>query len=147
MSTDSTRATQATVPASRARDVTTVALLVGSVLLLVLPGGLLWAIVAWTVGVGRLWSSVTWDLRDKLLGTLVWPGGLIGPVLLSTMATQVCTQVAEIDIATGVETLGDEVCSGFAFSPWVGVPLALITVAAPLAVAALLLHRARRVSR
>jgi hypothetical protein len=96
---------------------------------------------------GRLWSSVTWDIRDKLVGTLVWPGGLIGPVLLFTMVTQACSQVAEIDVATGVETLGDEVCSGFAFSPWVGVPLALITVAAPLAVAALPLHRARRVSR
>ncbi len=33
-------------------------------------------IVGWFVGVVLLWSSEIWTLRDKLVGTLVLPGGL-----------------------------------------------------------------------
>lgn len=37
---------------------------------LLLTGGFAF-VVGWFVGVGLLWSSSTWRLRDKLLGTLV----------------------------------------------------------------------------
>jgi hypothetical protein len=33
-------------------------------------------LVGWLVGVVLLWSSTVWTLRDKLIGTLVIPGGL-----------------------------------------------------------------------
>jgi hypothetical protein len=39
--------------------------------------------VGWFIGVGLLWSSRVWSVRDKLLGTFVLPGGLFGLVLLS----------------------------------------------------------------
>jgi hypothetical protein len=39
--------------------------------------------VGWLVGVGLLWSSPTWGLRDKLLGTFVIPGGLVFGVLIA----------------------------------------------------------------
>ena len=42
--------------------------------------------VGWFVGVGLLWSSATWRLRDKLLGTLVWPGGLLALFVLPGLA-------------------------------------------------------------
>ena len=50
-----------------------VALVVGS---LVLP------VLGWLLGVGLLWTSRTWRPAEKLLGTLVWPGGLLVPLAL-----------------------------------------------------------------
>jgi hypothetical protein len=44
-------------------------------IVLLLIGGFLWG-VGWLVGVVLLWSSDLWTLRDKLIGTLVVPGGL-----------------------------------------------------------------------
>jgi hypothetical protein len=39
-------------------------------------GGLLFG-VGWLVGVNRLWRSPTWSRSEKLLGTMVLPGGLL----------------------------------------------------------------------
>ena len=47
---------------------------------LLLAGGFL-AGIGWIVGVVLLWISPRWRLSDKLLGTLVWPGGLVGAVI------------------------------------------------------------------
>ena len=47
--------------------------------ILLLGGFVFWA--GWIVGVVLLWSSGTWRLKDKLLGTFIWPGGLVLPVL------------------------------------------------------------------
>lgn len=46
----------------------------GTVVLL-LGGGFLIGL-GWLAGVALLWTSPRWDTRDKLLGTLIWPGGL-----------------------------------------------------------------------
>jgi len=48
---------------------------------LVLLGGLFFGI-GWLVGIVLLWSSATWRVRDKLLATLIIPGGLFLPALL-----------------------------------------------------------------
>jgi hypothetical protein len=50
--------------------------------LLVLAGGVLWR-AAWLVGLTLLWVSPRWRWPDKLLATLVWPGGLIVANLLA----------------------------------------------------------------
>jgi hypothetical protein len=42
--------------------------------------------VGWVVGVVLLWTSRIWTLRDKLIGTLVVPGGLATGVFLMTFA-------------------------------------------------------------
>ena len=57
------------VPGTEARWMEYVALL------LVLVGGVLWR-PAWLAGVTLLWVSPRWRWPDKLLATLVWPGGL-----------------------------------------------------------------------
>jgi hypothetical protein len=44
---------------------------------LLLVGGVIF-VVGWLVGVVLLWASPRWRWTDKLLGTLVWPGGLMG---------------------------------------------------------------------
>jgi uncharacterized membrane protein len=43
--------------------------------ILLLGGGFL-AGIGWIVGVVLLWSSDRWRTSDKVLGTLIWPGGL-----------------------------------------------------------------------
>ena len=42
---------------------------------LILFGGFV-VIVGWLAGVVLLWNSSVWTTRDKLLATLIWPGGL-----------------------------------------------------------------------
>lgn len=56
-------------PSSRSTKLETAAIV------LLLVGGFLWG-VGWLVGVVLLWSSGLWTLRDKLVGTLIVPGGL-----------------------------------------------------------------------
>jgi hypothetical protein len=57
---------------------------------LLLVGGFL-VVVGWLIGLVLLWSSRIWTIRDKLIGTLVLPGGLLPLVLLLTMSTGTCS--------------------------------------------------------
>lgn len=122
------------------RELGALLLILGAVLLLVLPLGLLWAVGSWTLGVALLWSSARWSTPEKLLGTLVWPGGLIGPLALLTSASRICTQAAPT--GAGPPTMADPVCTGSGFDPVVGIPLAVVVSVAPVVVAGVLLHRA-----
>jgi hypothetical protein len=66
--------TDATPPATPPRAPRRRVLDTGTVVLL-LVGGLLIGL-GWIAGVVMLWASPRWRTSDKLLGTLVWPGGL-----------------------------------------------------------------------
>jgi hypothetical protein len=59
---------------------------------LLLFGGFLF-FVGWVAGLILLWSSRAWSVRDKLIGTLIVPGGLatVLPLLLLTSSVQTCT--------------------------------------------------------
>lgn len=48
---------------------------------LILLGGFAFGF-GWLVGLYGLWSSTTWRIWDKLLGTFIWPGGLLGTFYL-----------------------------------------------------------------
>jgi hypothetical protein len=61
--------------------------------ILILVGGLVLPLVGWLVGVGLLLSSPRWSGRQKLLGILVWPGGL-SPVLFVLLVRAGGTQSA-----------------------------------------------------
>jgi len=51
--------------------------------LILLPfGGVVVPFVGWFAGVVLLWVSDAWTVRDKLIGTLVIPGGLLVPGFL-----------------------------------------------------------------
>jgi hypothetical protein len=97
--------------------------------------GILGAVCGWLAGALMLWASPRWGWQDKLLGSLVWPGGLLTPFLLATLPGQECA-------SSGTVTT----CTGFAMPPEVGIPVAVLSVVAPLVVAARLLHRAGRMS-
>jgi uncharacterized membrane protein len=63
-------------------------------IILLLIGGIVIPFVGWIVGALLLWVSHAWTLRDKLIGTLVLPGGLLAAVVLvvelAAGAVQVC---------------------------------------------------------
>lgn len=49
--------------------------------------------VGWIVGVYCLWRSKIWSVSDKILGTLVWPGGIATVALYlrwASNSSQVC---------------------------------------------------------
>lgn len=64
-------------------------------LILLLIGGLVLPVVGWVIGVVLLWVSSAWTVPQKLLGTLVVPGGLALPIGLGVLATSSasCVQV------------------------------------------------------
>lgn len=51
-----------------------------------LVGGLIVPVLGWLLGVVLLWASSAWNTRDKILGTLVVPGGLAAPLYLGIVA-------------------------------------------------------------
>lgn len=59
---------------------------------LLLAGGFLF-VLGWVAGVILLWSSRAWNTRDKLIGTLVVPGGLASVLVAAVFAasTRKCT--------------------------------------------------------
>ncbi len=117
---------------------------VGAVVMLTL--GSLIPLVGWAVGVILLWNSGLWRRSEKLLGTLIVPGGpglvlmLGGTIGLAT--TQTCTSTSGSTSSGQVFTTG-EVCTGFALPPAVGIPMLLFVLIAPVVVAGVLLNRAR----
>lgn len=127
-----------------------------------LIGGIILPLVGWLVGVVLLWISPRWKAGDKLLATLVWPGGLLAPVIafLVLAATAVftvgsaCTQTPEV---TGILPSGRTVtehtssgvhCTPPPVPPWLAITLAavvmLAAVAGPILVAIRLIRQARR---
>jgi uncharacterized membrane protein len=64
-------------------------------LILLLLGGVVVPVIGWLVGVVLLWISSAWTARQKLLGTLVVPGGLALPaglLLFATSSKSTCYQ-------------------------------------------------------
>jgi hypothetical protein len=65
-------------------------------LILLLIGGVVVPVIGWLVGVVLLWSSSVWTAREKLIGTLVVPGGLALPFFLGVYggSTETCVQIS-----------------------------------------------------
>jgi len=84
-----------------------------------LVGGLIIPVVGWFVGVALLWGSRAWTTREKLLGTLVVPGGLATSffLLVYAMSASVYSEscAGEISPVTGrvQETCGEESSVGW----------------------------------
>lgn len=68
-----------------------------------LPGSVILPVIGWLVGVYLLWTSRVWSVRDKLLGTLVLPGGWIAVpiVLIAGASAQTCTGASTATHCTG----------------------------------------------
>jgi hypothetical protein len=67
-------------------------------IILLLLGGFIF-VVGWFAGLALLWTSRTWNTRDKWIGTLVVPGGLATSVLIGVLVLvpprkRICSVVA-----------------------------------------------------
>jgi hypothetical protein len=133
-------------------DVTALLTLVFGAVALTVVLGFVGTFIGWVVGLGLLWSSRTWTVGEKTLGTLVWPGGLAAPFYLALAGGQVCTSASEVTVveegANGiVQTYVEpgsaiaEQCTGFAMPLWLGIPVMIVTFVAPLVVALVLQRR------
>jgi hypothetical protein len=141
--------------------------------ILLLVGGIVVPVIGWVVGVVLLWSSSRWQTRDKLLGTLVWPGGLAAPfgllalgglVAVSTGGTQTCggdpvlAPLSAPDVSVSAITSGGQhvvhhlalasCTSTAATTPWpvtaLIVSLIVLAIGGPIFTAIWLLRRAGR---
>jgi len=56
-------------------------------------GALVLTPLVWPIGVILLWTSGAWNTRDKLIGTLLPPGGLFTSMIVFTIALQMPRQV------------------------------------------------------
>jgi len=83
--------------------------------------------------------SPRWTVRQKLLGTLVWPGGLATPVLFGGLiAVRTGAGCTSVPVNSGIV----EQCS--ARSDPLGIALLVLSILAPLVVVAYLGIRSRR---
>jgi hypothetical protein len=141
-----------TMTSSAGRDVTTLLVVLFGAVALTLVLGVVGTIIGWMVGLGLLWSSRTWTSGEKALGSLVWPGGLASPFYLMLAGGQVCYSESEVTVieesADGtVQTYVEpgsaiaEQCTGFAMPLWLGIPVLIATIVAPLVVAYVLMRR------
>jgi hypothetical protein len=79
-------------------------------LVLLLVGGIVVPVVGWLVGVVLLWVSDAWTAREKLVGTLVVPGGLLPALALPIFATDVESCSGGVDPRT--QSVVDQTCTG-----------------------------------
>jgi uncharacterized membrane protein len=102
-------------------------------IVLLLVGGVILPGLGWLVGAYLLWTSRVWSIREKLLGTLVLPGGWIAVAVaaLAGATTQVCTGTSNATHCTGSTT---------SVGAWV---LLVAAVVLPLISASVLTLRAR----
>lgn len=59
--------------------------------------------VGWLVGLLLLWSSRLWTTREKLIGTLIVPGGIATALLVAVLTgtKRRCSELATVDPSTG----------------------------------------------
>jgi hypothetical protein len=127
-----------------------------AIIALLLVGGFILGI-GWVIGVVMLWISSAWRVKDKIIGTLLVPGGLVLPLVLllvgvvSPTSMRTCSQNPTITGTSGVDgsvvSLAGKVhCSG-------GTPIAVtvlfalllaVSVVGPFVGAAWLSRHARR---
>jgi uncharacterized membrane protein len=109
-------------------------------IILLLIGG--FTIVGWFVGVVLLWISEAWNTRDKIIGTLILPGGLAGGLAGGLTLSFVPNSVSCGPPGPGVD--GSCVSTSPTFGNAVGLIAGALLVIAPIATAIYLSLRLRR---
>ncbi len=105
--------------------------------------------VGWLVGAILLWTSRLWTTREKLLGTLLVPGGpalvLFAGLTLSLFTVQTCVTTAPSQTRVGDESLPVTTCTGGVGAPgWLVMLAFLSLLALPFVVGVFLYRRAAR---
>ena len=110
--------------------------------LILLPiGGVVVPVLGWIVGVVLLWVSDAWNTRDKVLGTLILPGGLLVPLGFLVLGS---SDGACVEIMSGNGPTTARTCSYESGTNWGLVALVILLLLAPLATTAYLARRMGR---
>jgi hypothetical protein len=110
-------------------------------LVLLLVGGFAF-LVGWLVGVVLLWTSNVWTARDKLIGTLVVPGGLalpLGFLVVGVGSGTSCTG----RIGPGGKVVAQACTGGHSGSHVLGLVALVVLLLAPFATTVYLSRRMR----
>jgi uncharacterized membrane protein len=94
--------------------------------LFLLPVGGFLFVVGWVVGAILLATSNVWTSREKVIGLLVFPGGLLPAALLGLLPGQVCTEAIENG------RIVSESCSGGIMPVWLAWVLLAVLVIGPI---------------
>jgi hypothetical protein len=105
---------------------------------LLLTVGSILPIVGWIAGVVMVWLSRRWRTSEKILATLVFPGGPGLALFVGTFGLRTSTCATRSDSSGEVTS-----CTHSGGMPWLGVTVFIIWVAAPIVVGIVLLVRAR----
>lgn len=122
-------------PGPRARDI--------AALVLLPIGGVILPVIGWFVGAVLLWVSDAWNTRDKVIGTLIFPGGLLVPIGLLFVGTG---ESSCIEISSGGGPTTARTCSAEGGTNWGLVALFILLIVAPLVTTAYLARRMGRVA-
>ena len=114
-------------------------------LILVPIGGVILPVVGWFVGVALLWISDAWNTREKLLGTLLFPGGLLIPLALGVMASESSSCGSIVNPQLSPQTGAVECPPADGTAAWEIALLATLVVV-PIVMVVYLARRMRRVT-
>jgi uncharacterized membrane protein len=104
-------------------------------------GGVVIPLLGWIAGLILLWSSPVWTTRDKYIGSLIIPGGLMLPVWFFLGGSEVCSEFTDGQ-GQVISTCSDP--SGL--SQAVRLSIFALAVAAPIVTAIYLARRANALS-
>jgi HAAS domain-containing protein len=114
--------------------------------LIMLPiGGVILPVLGWFIGIVLLWISDAWSTRDKLVGTLLFPGGLLLPLALGVMAEESdgCGTVVTPQLSP--QPIGNSCPPADGTAAW-EVALVVMLVLVPLLTTVYLARRMRRLA-
>lgn len=114
----------------------------GVTIALLLVGGVIVPALGWVFGAVLLWVSRVWTVRDKVIGTLVVPGGLALPFFALVMTPVGISTCAEVTQPDGI-TVGTCSTQPLHSELWGAVLMALLFLA-PIGTAIYLGRRAFR---
>jgi hypothetical protein len=117
---------------------------VGALVLLPI-GGVLLPVFGWLIGVVLLWLSDAWRTREKLLGTLLFPGGLLIPVALGVLASESSSCGTVVTPQLSPQPISDA-CTGPDGTAWWEVALVVVLIAVPIGMVVYLARRMRRMA-
>jgi uncharacterized membrane protein len=112
-------------------------------LVLLLVGGVVLPVIGWVIGVVLLWISEAWSTRDKLIGTLVVPGGLLVPLGLGLVSGESAGCIEISSGGPGPRTARTCDAGGGGIEP-LELALVILLVLAPLVTTVYLAARLRR---
>jgi uncharacterized membrane protein len=108
-------------------------------LILLLIGGVIF-FIGWFVGAVLLWASPRWSRRDKVLGTLIWPLGLVFPVIVGGALSLVSVGTTSCSNSGMLTNCGAAVN---VWPAWLVATMFAVLIIAPIATAIWLVTHAR----